>query len=65
MQIGLNGVKTYVDFEVIVILDDTDPYVALSGIDWAYYNDAMLNLKQQHMLFEKDGCRVIQPLDPM
>jgi hypothetical protein len=32
MQIGLNGVKTYVDFEVIVILDDTYPYVALSGL---------------------------------
>ena len=48
-----------------MIIDDTDPYVALSGIDWEYYNDAMINLKQQHMLFEKDGCRVIQPLDPM
>ena len=47
MQIGLNGVKTYVDFEVIVILDDIDPYVALSGIDWEYYYDDMLNLKQQ------------------
>ena len=46
MKIGLNGVNTYVDFEVIVILDDLDPYVALSRIDWAYYNDAMLNLKQ-------------------
>jgi hypothetical protein len=52
-KIGLNGVNNYADFEVIVILDDTDPYVALSGIDWEYYNDSMINLKQQHMLFEK------------
>ena len=65
MQIGLNGVKTYVDFEVIVILHEMNPYATLLGIDWACYNDSMLNLKQQHMLFEKDGCRVIQPLDPM
>jgi hypothetical protein len=45
-------VKTKVDFEVIEIMDDSDPYPALLGIDKAFDNNAMLNLKKRKMSFE-------------
>jgi hypothetical protein len=31
----INGVRTFADFEVIEIVDDSCPYPALLGIDWA------------------------------
>jgi hypothetical protein len=43
---NIEGVKTKVDFEVIEIMDDSDPYLTLLGIDWAFDYNAILNLKQ-------------------
>lgn len=58
------GVKTYTEFEVIYIMGDKDPYPTLLGIDWAYENYAIIDLKKEFMIFEVEGMRVIQPLDP-
>jgi hypothetical protein len=55
MEVDLEGVKTYANFEVIEILDDKDPYLALFGMDWAFDNDANLNLRQRWMSFERVG----------
>jgi hypothetical protein len=63
VEVNIEGVKTKVDFEVIEIMDDSDPYPALLGIDWAFDNNAMLNLKKRHMSFEIDTLHVITPLD--
>ena len=52
------------DFEVIEIIDDSDPYPALLGIEWAMENDAVINLKKRQMIFEGKYLRVILPLDP-
>ena len=52
------------DFEVIEIIDDSDPYPALLGIEWAMENAAVINLKKRHMIFEGKDLRVILPLDP-
>lgn len=52
------------DFEVIKIVDDSNPYYAFLGIDWATYVNGLINLKRHKMTFEKKGLHVIVPLDP-
>ena len=64
VEIDVERVKTVVDFEVIEIMGDKDPYPALLGIDWAYDNYAVIDLKKDTMMFEADGIKVVQPLDP-
>ena len=60
----LDGVRSLVDFKVIEIIDDSTPYPALLGIDWAFENQAIINLKKKTMSFEGNGIQVIGPLDP-
>jgi hypothetical protein len=36
----------------------------LLGIDWAFNNSTVVDLKKWLMTFERDGLRVIEPLDP-
>ena len=64
VPIDLDGVSTLADFEVIEIIDDSNPYPALLGIEWAMANAAIINLKRRQMTFEGNGLRVIIPLDP-
>jgi hypothetical protein len=61
-HVDIDGVITFVDFEVIEIVDDNCPYPALLGIDWAFNNSTVVDLKKRHMNFERDGLRVITPL---
>jgi hypothetical protein len=63
VEIDVVGVKSVVDFEVIEIMGDKDPYPALLGIDWAYDNYVVIELKKYTMAFEVDGIKVVQPLD--
>jgi hypothetical protein len=62
--VDIDGVWTFADFEVIEIVDDSCPYPALLGIDWAFNNSTVVDLKKIRMTFEGDGPRVISPLDP-
>jgi hypothetical protein len=62
--VDIERVRTFVDFEVIEIVDDSCPYPALLGIDWAFNNSTVVDLKKICMTFERDGLRVISPLDP-
>ena len=62
--VDIYGVNTLADFEVIEIIDDSNPYPALLGIEWAIDNAAVINLKSRQMNFEGKGLRVIVPLDP-
>jgi hypothetical protein len=62
--VDIDGVRTFADFEVIEIVDDSCPYPALLGIDWAFDNSTVVDLKKRRMTFEKDGLRVVAPLDP-
>ena len=55
MEVDLVGVKTVAIFEVISIMDEKDPYPALLGIDWVFYNGTIINLKRDTMTFEADG----------
>jgi hypothetical protein len=45
VTIHLYGVCTMVDFEVIEIIVGTTPYPSLLGMDWEFYNQAIINLK--------------------
>lgn len=45
-------------------MGDKDPYPTLLGIDWAYENYAIIDLKKELIIFEVEGMQVIQPLDP-
>jgi hypothetical protein len=49
---------------VIEIVDDSCPYPVLLGIDWAFNNLTVVDLKNTRMTFEGDVLRVIAPLDP-
>jgi hypothetical protein len=60
----IDKVRTFVDFEVIEIVDDSCPYPALLGIDCAFNNSTVVDLKKIRMEFEGDVLRVIAPLDP-
>jgi hypothetical protein len=64
VPVDIDRVRTFADFEVIEIVDDNCPYPALLGIDWAFNNSTVVDLKKIHMTFEKYGLRVIAPLDP-
>ena len=47
VPVDIDGVCTVADFEVIEIIDDSNPYPALLGIEWALDNDAVINLKKR------------------
>ena len=63
-MVDIAGVRVLVDFEVIEIMDDEDPYPALLGLDWAIDMGGVINLKKCSMVFESKGTWVIVPLDP-
>lgn len=58
------GVRTTTDFEVIEIIVDSNLYPALLGIDQAFDNMAIINLKKRQMIFEGNNMGVLSPLDP-
>jgi hypothetical protein len=64
IPVDLDGVCTMEDFEVIDITDNTLPYPSLLGLDWAFDNQVIINLKTRKMIFESGEYRVIAPLDP-
>ena len=49
--VEIEGLITYVYFEVIDIGDDTNPYPALLGIDWAIDNQTIINFKKRILTF--------------
>jgi hypothetical protein len=46
VEVNIEGVKKKVDFEMIEIMDDSDPYPAFLSIDLAFDNNVMLKLKK-------------------
>ena len=62
--VDLDGVCILANFKVIEIIDDNTLYPALLGIDWAFDNQVIINLKKKTMSFEGNGIRVIDLLDP-
>jgi len=63
MTADIEGVSALADFEVIEIVDDSNPYPVPLGIDWFTDMNGVINLKKRKMIFEKKSLRVIIPLD--
>jgi hypothetical protein len=64
VPVDIDGVRKFEYFEVIERVYDNYPYPALLGIDWAFNNSTVVDLKKRRMIFEKYSLRVIAPLDP-
>ena len=64
VPVDLDGVRSLADFEVIEIIDDSTLHPTLLGIDWAFENQVIINLRKKTMSFKGNGIRVIGPLDP-
>ena len=52
IPIEVEGLRTHVYFEVIDIVDDTNPYPGILGIDWAIDNQTIINFKKIILSFE-------------
>ena len=52
VPIEVEGLRTYVGFEVIDIVDDTSLYPALLGIDWETDNQTIINFNKIILSFE-------------
>ena len=61
----LDGIWSIEQFEVIEIVDDNNPYPTLLGIEWAFDNNVIINLKKRQMSFEDGRNRVTAPIDPV
>ena len=64
IPVDIDVVQSLADFEVIEIIDDSNPFLALLGIDWAFDNLVVINLKRMQMTFEGHNIWIITPLDP-
>lgn len=53
VTVDIEGAHDITDFEVIEIVDESNPYMVLLGIDWAFDINAVINLKECNMTFEK------------
>ena len=63
VPVDIDGVRSLTYFEVIEIIDDSNLYLALLGIDWDFDNLAVINLKKKQMTFEGHNIKIISPLD--
>ena len=59
----IEGASAQVDFEVMEIVDDNNPYPALLEIEWATDMNGVINLKKRKIIFEKKSLCVVVPLD--
>ena len=65
VPVDVEGLRTFADFKVINIVDDTNPYPALLGIHWAINNQTIINFKKRIISFEDEEMRVVSPIDPL
>jgi hypothetical protein len=47
VKVNIEGVKTKDDFEVKEIMDASDTYLSLLGIEWVFENNVVLNMKKR------------------
>lgn len=63
VNVKIDGVRNATYFKVIEIMDDSQPYPALMGLEWAFDNHAIINLKRREIIFEVRELRVTAPQD--
>ena len=52
VPVEVEGLRTYAKFEVIEIVDDMDPYPALTEIIWDIGNQTVINFKKRTLSLE-------------
>jgi len=62
IEVDLVGMKIIVNFKVIVIMGEKDPYLDLLGIYFSYENYAFIDLKKETMTFKSNGMNVTEPI---
>ena len=65
VPIDIEGLRTFIDFEFINIVDDMNPYPMILGIDWAIDNQTIIKFKKIILSFKEDEMRVVSPIDPL
>jgi len=63
VPVDLDGVRSVAKFEVIEIVDDSNPYPTLLGIEWALNKNAIINLKKKYMSFDNGTNRITASID--
>ena len=63
VPVEVEGLRTYAEFEVIDIVDDTNPYLALLGFDWVIDYQTIINFKNRILSFKDSEIRVVAPID--
>jgi len=63
VTMDIEGADDISNFEVIEIVNESNPYLVLLGTDWAFDINTIINLKEHNMIFKKKELRVIVPLD--
>ena len=63
VTIDIEGASAQADFEVIEIVDDSNPYPVFLGIDWAIDMNRVINMKKRKIIFEIKSLRIVVPLD--
>ena len=58
VTLNIEGASMPMDFEVIEIVNDNNPYPALLGIDYATDMNRVINMKKHKMIFEKKSLCV-------
>ena len=65
VPIDIEGLHTITNFEIINIVDDTNPYPALLEINWAIDNHTIINFKKKILSFKDNEMIVVSPIDPL
>jgi len=53
--VDIKGVHIISNFEVIDIIDDSNPYFSLLGIAWELDNMVIISMKKRQMIFERNN----------
>jgi hypothetical protein len=64
VPVNIDEVRNVEDFEVIEIVDDSQPYPTLMGLEWAFDNQTIITMKRRETLFEVKYFKATTPLDP-
>ena len=63
LAVEVEGMKTYVDFNVIEVVDGGCSYLTLLGVGWENDNMVVINFKKCVMTFENQYIRFIALMD--
>jgi hypothetical protein len=64
VSMNISGVHSVANFEFIEIMDDSQTYPSLMGLEGEFENQTIINLKRREMVFEVINLKVTAPLDP-